>query len=529
MSVRGYRLAADWSKGGGYGGPAEDLSGYLTEDDLVIEVGRDTSQAATALAATTLGFTLNDATKVFAPESSTSVIAGKVDVGVPFVFDLTISGSAYPLYSGILDSFDYDPYALELTGTISDAWGKPSAEVLSTPLYQGQRTGALINVVLDACGWTGLRDIDPGATVVAFWWAEGKDAATAIQELIDAEGPPAIAYVDAGTFVFRDRHHRILDAPCLTSQATFSHIYPQTNMLGSDLKIQTGSYNDNRGRANIVNSATFAVDIRRPQDIAQVWTTDSPISIPANTSVTVFISTSDPFFNAQTPVSTPVFPQEDGTLAPDLVVTSGSVTASIDRTSGASLVITLTAGGTDTVVQSMALRAVPVPVVQTVKVVVEDAGSVASRGRMSWSRPLPWANQYDAYAIAQHIVSVYAVRRPVIKLTIDGTIGAAYLLQFATRKISDRVTIRNDIDGVNGDFFIEKIIRTVKGLGKHGTELTLICEAVDPTGAVNPFTFDVAGKGFNDGQFQADGIDNPTTVFRFDVAGHGFNDGRFAS
>lgn len=529
MSVRGYRFAADWSRGGGYSGPAEDLSSYLTDDDLTIEVGRDTSQAAAPLSSTSLSFTLNDATKVFAPESTTSVIAGKVDLGVPFVFDLTISGSAYPLYAGVLDDFDYNPDDLELTGTVSDAWGKPSAEVLSTPLYQGMRTGDLVGVVLDACGWVGPRDIDPGATLVPFWWAEGKDAATAVQELVDSEGPPAIAYVDSGTFVFRDRHHRILDANSVTSQATFSHIYPPTNMLGADFKILRGSSNYNHGRKNIVNSATFTVDIRRPQDIARVWTTDSPITVPAGSSVAVFITTSDPFLNAQTPTTTPVFPMEDGTLAPDLVVTAGTVTASIDRTSGASLIITLTAGGSDAVVDSMALRAIPIPVVQTVKVSAEDAGSVASRGRMSWSRALPWANQYDAYAIAQHIVSVYAVSRPVITFTIDGAISAAYLAQFAARKVSDRITIRHDIIGVNEDFFIEKIVRTVKALGARGTLLTLICEAVDPIGAVTPFTFNVAGRGFNDGAFQADGIDNPSTVFRFDVAGHGFDQGRFAS
>lgn len=529
MSVRGYRLAFDWSRGGTYTGPSEDVSGNLTDDDLTIEIGRDTSQAAASLSATTMAFTLADPLKVFAPESSTSPIAGKVDVGVPATYDVTIAGATTTLYTGVLDDYDYDPDLLQLTGVITDAWGKPGAESLSTAVYQGKRTGELIGIILDEIGWTGPRDIDAGATVVPYWWAEDKDAATAVQELVDAEGPPAIALVQAGTFVFHDRHHRITNTASLNSQGTYTHIFPEGTGPGGDFKILRGSMTYNHGRRNVVNSATFQIDIRQPTDLAYVWSTTTPISIPANTSVTLFVQADNPFINAQTPTSTPVFVLDDGTLAADYVMAGGSITPSIDRTSGQSLVLTLTAGGTDALVQSLAIRAVPVTVARTVKVSVEDAGSVLSKGRLAWSRSLPWAGPYDAQAIAQRIVSVYAVRRPVLTFTVEGTLSTAYLQQFAARNVSDRITVRHDIVGLNRDFIVEKVIRTVKALGKIGTQLTLVCEATDPVGAVNPFTFDVAGKGFNDGQFQVDGIDNPSTVFRFDAAGQGFNQGRFAS
>ena len=45
----------------------------------------------------------------------------------------------------------------------------------------------------------------------------------------------------------------------------------------------------------------------------------------------------------------------------------------------------------------------------------------------------------------------------------------------------------------------------------------------------NPFTFNVAGKGFDQGLFQGGGIDDPSTMFRFDTAGHGFGQGVFVN
>src|SRR5690606_20333360 len=94
---------------------------------------------------------------------------------------------------------------------------------ISTELYAAQRTGALIGVILDAVGWSGPRDLDLGATFVPWWWAEETDAFQALQELLASEGPPSIAYVAPdGTFVFRDRHHRLLRSQSLEPQASFA-------------------------------------------------------------------------------------------------------------------------------------------------------------------------------------------------------------------------------------------------------------------------------------------------------------------
>jgi hypothetical protein len=126
------------------------------------------------------------------------------------------------------------------------------------------------------------------------------------------------------------------------------------------------------------------------------------------------------------------------------------------------------------------------------------------------------------------IVSTYATARPVMTFTIDGAISTAYLQEFAARKVSDRITVREDIVGVNADFIVERVQRDITSLGVS-SRLTVTCESPQPVQAANAFTFDVAGKGFDQGQFVATGVDNPATMFRFDVAGHGFDQGVFAS
>lgn len=519
MTVRGYRLALDWSRAGTFDGPYEDVSALVSASaDMPLSTGRDTSQAASDLPAGTLDFQIEDLDGVFAPALSSSPLANKIVPGVPARLDLTVAEVTYNLTVGVLDRFTYDPNRRTLAGTLIDGWGQVASQSLSTPVYQGYRTGDLIHIVLDAVGWpTEARNIASGATLVPYWWAEGKDAATAIQELADSEGPPAIAYVEGGVFVFEDRHSRLFAARSTTSQATYTHIVPEGTGPAGDLKMLKDSIRYDHGLAHIVNSVSFEVDVRAPAAEAVVWSTDTPFVVPAGTTTTIFASANDPFLQATTPVA-----------GVDYILQGGTATASLDRDSGQSLRITLTAGGTDATVASLAVRAYPLTAVRTVKVEAEDTSSVLAKGRRKWGRPPVWAGPEDAKAIAQRIVATYATARPVLTFTTDGAINDTYLADFAARRVSDRITVREDVLGINGDFIVERVDREITSLGVS-SRLTITCEPPPPTQAANAFTFDVAGKGFNQGQFAADGIDNPATMFRFDTPGAGFDQGVFAT
>jgi hypothetical protein len=522
MTVRGHQLAIDWSRQGVWTNALEDVSAYVLPGEISIAWGRNVQAEGVTLASTSgqLEFGLVDDLQLFSPENVSSPIFGKILPNRPARYQVTnaATGTTHVLISGVLDSYDVDgDPATEFTGTVLDGWGRPGDEKLSTPLYSGLRTGDAVNIVLDAIGWTGPREIDVGATYMPWWWAEGDDANTAITKLVNSEGTPAIAYVRGGVFVFRDRHHRLLDARSTTSQGTYTHLVPA--VPGSDFKIEAGSFHYNHGAKNIVNSATFSVDQRAPQQLAEVWTSDDLLTVAAGQSVQIIVQASDPFFAAITPSA----------AAGDILTQSGSVTSvTLSRTSGQSAILTLTCSG-DTVITRLAVRAVPVSVIRTVQVSARDVGSVGNFGLQEWPSDADptWANQYDAQAIATRIVAVYANYRPTIELTVV-SLNATYLTEILEARISDRITVTNQKRGISGDFMIERLEHRITSLGLIH-RLVITCQAAEPVQPASVFTFDVAGRGFNDGRFGVDGIDSASNVFQFDVAGHGFNDGVFAT
>jgi hypothetical protein len=131
VSARGYKFGFDWSRAGTYGNAYEDAS-VVSDANVVITVGRDTSRAAANLPAGTLDFKIDDSSRVLAPELTTSPLYGKVQPGVPARFDLTVAAVTNNLFSGALSEFQYDPNDWTLSGTLLDAWGLVANQTIST-------------------------------------------------------------------------------------------------------------------------------------------------------------------------------------------------------------------------------------------------------------------------------------------------------------------------------------------------------------------------------------------------------------
>jgi hypothetical protein len=523
-AVRGYRLFVDWSNSGTFANALEDVTNYVNRTDITFGWGRKVDSLDLGAPTAQLGFELFNRglhwDRYFSPENTSSPIYGAIYPGRTVRFERTHLGAIYPLHVGVLDSLAVaDDTARTFSGLSMDDWGRPDGEKLSTQLYSGIRTGDAINIVLDAIGWTGARAIDPGATLMPWWWAEGIDAATAVTDLVNSEGPPAIAYVEAGTFVFRDRHHRILSSRSRTSQALYTRILPAGSGPVGDFKIDQGTWTYDHGTKYIANSASFAVEIRTAQQPQQVYTITDPISMLNGDVLTIFAQPSDPVLNAVAPV-----------VGTDLIPLSGSFTATIGRTSGQVIPITITCTG-DGVISSLALQAQPVTVSRTVQITASDPSSISRYGTQAWPATAPWCSPYDAQAIANRIVAVYADNQPRVVLTITWAPtrpGAdRYMTEILSRKISDRITIRNDVNGVNRDFYVERIDHVVSKLLVH--RLQLSCVVTEPVQPANVFTFDVAGRGFDQGAFGVGGIDTFGSMFVFDTAGQGFDQGQFAN
>lgn len=426
------------------------------------------------------------------------------------------AGKTYVLRQDVLDDFEIDSVSVARTFAAKsmDAWGRDDSEPLSTPVYTGIRTGDAINIILDEIGWPAdKRAIDPGVTYIRYWWEEGTDPASAVDKIVNSEGPPAIAYVEAGIFVFRDRHHRILSPASNTPQGLFTHTYP-AGPQGTDYKVKRDSFIYNHGVKDIVNAVSFSLDIRNPAPMQEVWANEDPILMDLG-EVRIFTAQpNDPVISAVTPNF------DDGSLQG-----AGDFTVTMDRTSGQTMTIIVTAvsGG---IITRVAVNAMPLPVTRTVQITASDEASKLSRGRKAWPNPAPWCNPYDAQAIADRIVSVYADNRPRVTFTLVN-FNERYLSKILSLRIGDRITVKNDLHGVNRDFHVERLEHRVSRLLMH--EVTVTAVVTEPVQASNAFMFDVGGRGFNDGAFAATGIDNASTMFVFDQSGQGFDQGLFAN
>lgn len=507
-----YEIAVDWNDDGDFSDTGEDVTGRClsVRSQVDIAYGRDTGRAGSPIATGTLNLELNNASGDYYPENTSSPLSGNLLADRAVRVRKTLSAVTYTLSTAYIDGFEVQPDISQQSVRLSclDMLAKLRGVNISTDLYQGVTTGQALGYILDAVGWpAAARDIDAGATTIRWWWEENTDAFSAMERVVNSEGPPAIVYVDdSGQFVFRDRHHRITETASKTSQATFTG--------GSSEPVVSARTYDH-GKRNVVNSVTFAVDERDPDgELSAVWSDTGSRSIADGETLPINVQPGDPFFGAVTP--------EAGT---DYNLLSGAVTVTLSRTQGASATIFVRATGGPAVIDSLRLRAYSVRVQRTVQVSAEDSDSIDTYGRRSYPTDAPWASVHDARAIADVVLALRAQRLPIVALTVINENNTRWTQQLA-RRLSNRVTIVDPTVGINADFFIERIEHTLAQGGLlHRT--VFICEMA-PTAVDTVFTFNVAGRGFNDGTFDLGGLSDPDTVFRFDTSGQGFDQGLLA-
>ena len=280
------------------------------------------------------------------------------------------------------------------------------------------------------------------------------------------------------------------------------------------------------GWRDIVNDVVFAVEERHPDAVlSAVWESTATISLAIGQSVTVDVQASDPFLDAAD--------IDDGT---DIIYSGTGIPSTLlSRRSGQSAAITITAIGGSVTVTYLRLRARSVPIVRTVQVAAADSTSIARHGQRTYSDEAPWAGQHDALAVAQLLLAAYSERRPTVSLRIVSS-DLAHHLQVVGRQISDLITIRHGELGLYADFFIENVSHTLARMADQDDcpgpvhYATFGCERSGVVVPDNPFTFDVAGSGFDDGVFDPTAADNPETVFIFDDPTQGqFDFGRFGT
>lgn len=495
-------------------GAGEDVTDDIVSD-IALTYGRDQERQLAPASVGTAGFTLNNTSRKYSPENTDSTLYGDLDPARTMRAHVVWGGNLYPLFRGRIDDFtvkaDFADRTLDLS--FLDGLNDLSGTTLSTGVYASLRTGGLINAVLDEANWTGGRDIDPGATVVKYWWADSIDALSAIGDLVKSEGPPAVAYVAPdGTFTFRDRHHRMRRTESRAAQATF-----HAGALGECTAegVPSGAlslakpFSYAHGLKDIINSVALDCAVRAPSaDVQQVWQDESTYTLALGQSLDLTVSSSDPFMNAVTPV-----------VGTDIIATgAGVLSVLLSRTSGASAKLTLQAIGGTVNITFIQVRAQLLTVQQTVRVSMNDPGSITRHGERAYPNDAPWAGPEDARAIAGMVLLHYAERRPTVQVRVVSS-DPAHFIQVLRRTVSDRVRIVNGEMGLDDDFFVERVTHTIQRTGTTGRPpvhaVVLGCEK-DLDASPNPFTFDKRGAGFDQGVFDPLQADDASQVFIFD-------------
>lgn len=483
-------------------GDNEDISDWVlgTRQSLDFFYGRDYARALSAITPGDVSMTLDNQGQLFSPDNPNSPLHGFLAPGKPMLIRASYNDQIVNLFHGFVDDFQLNPNPGEWSVSMScmDTLQYLANARVSTELYPSIQTGEAVHVLLDSIGWPrGKRDIDSGASTVRWWCEEGVTGFDALSSLVEAEGPPAIAYVDSfNNLVFRSRHHRF--------------IRPESNVVQAALHCN----NDNTdtpepnfsppmtyeiGWKDIINTIDIDVDVRTPQNLQEIWKTDETLVVHQTEPFLLTISTSDPFYNLQTP----------SVDEEDYYLVSGSVFIEIDgKVSGKSATLRITALTPSATIEGLRVRGNPVPVNHTRKILDSDNSSVEAYGVKSSPGEFEWANVNDMKAIGQLILGQRAERLPVIHLTLNNG-HPIRISNILNRSISDRIRIvEPDHTFTNDDYFIEVLQHSIQSAGQYHT-LTIGCEKARnqtlPDDEVRPpsFTFNNANAGFDDGHFES--------------------------
>lgn len=503
-----WTVGIDWD-GDGYDNRDDNVTAdVLHRSGVVMEYGRDQARALSPMTSGRASAEIDNITRKYSPDNTASPLAGRVLPARPFRIQAYLDGRTYTVFQGHLDDYKVQARieARSVAVTALDPIAKLRDAEVTTRLHQGVRTGEAIALVLDAIGWPqDLRDLDPGVTLIRWWWEDGADAFEAIERLVASEGPGAVVYADErGRIVFRDRHHRLLRDASTTAQA---HFQPGTPLAIEDM-------DEDQGWRDIINAVTIKVDEYDPGPVEAVWESPDVRTIVEDTTVTLRVNLDNPVINPRAVFRT----------------LTGTVTGTVMQTSGQSLTISLTAGPQTAAIAELAVHAQPVTVQRSYEVERTDPVSIQRNGRRSPMQVnAPWAGVHDADAIAELVLGAHAERRPVATITLSSRTdeSSPRLVEQLGRDLSDRVHITEWETCTDHDYFLERIMHRISSGGMLlTTEFGFERAVVQPA---NVFTFDDPARGFDRGVFGSAGLDDPEHLLIFDRDGHGFDEGVFAT
>jgi hypothetical protein len=464
----------DWDRNGNFTGAFDEVTNDV-RGSVSVSFGRESVTSLAPMIAGRGSFQLDNSTRRYSPRNASSPLFGKVKPARPVLVTRDVKvGTVTTTYTIFRGHTDDTPISPDLDGklitlNLVDSLQDFQQNTISTALWQGLRSGDAIGKILDAAGWTGGRDLDPGCSIFPWWWAEGESAMTALQDVLDSEGPPALLTIGpVGEIVFRDRSHRLTRSASTTSQRTLRG----TEGAAEPVIGRGFVYSDNW--QNIINDVVLQVDERAATPLDVVWSTDETITIPASSSVNVLVKTSDPFYGATAPQSGVDYTTISGTV----------VSATVSSATGSATTITYTAAGLPASITNVRLRAISVPVKRSYQVTSTDTTSQTDYGQRNvpGTASPAWVSRWDATDIAQQATAQRA--QPLPALQVPFTCHDSQTTRLAAvlaLDLSDRVTVVEAETGLSNDFFVETITHEIASVAEHVVTLGLEMVPATPT------------------------------------------------
>ncbi len=258
------------------------------------------------------------------------------------------------------------------------------------------------------------------------------------------------------------------------------------------------------GWRDVINQVDITVEGRIPQFENTVWDSPSIYNIPIGGQIVLKALSSDPFFNAITPVAgRRVYSDLEQKISPniyDFILDSGEVLVTLSRTSGqATDIIINNVGANVATIAGIRLRANPVISIRAEKILLTDTNSLELNGLKSFTDSLPWANANDSNAVSEVLLKQRFKRLPVVHFTLNNG-NDVRLREILEVKLSDRIHLEETETFTDSDFFVEQVSHNIEEAGNY--HRTVIgCEQI-PVPVEGGFTFDdeVLGK-FDTGKF----------------------------
>lgn len=506
----------------------DDVSCYLLSTREVPDTsfGReDARDTSVGMRTGEFGLLLNNETGFFTPRNPLSPITEVLTTSREILYTADFNDRTYNMYSGYTDNVNLNAGISDLSVEIAcvDLLTVLANTPVHLDVFPSIRTGDAIKEVLRAIGhydtfsskqtdptlWEIIEPFQDSGGTTLTWWTESENAKQALDNIIIAEGAPALYTIGtSGQIIFRDRHHRVRPTYQVATQTLVDcddSMGPNDFMMYANGTTIDYGYTTYFNRVNMTNQFTVPAT-----ELGVVWT--DPQVTRTITGTEIIRADVEPFLEGQ-----PLIPgkrvkkinvgSEDETNvivgltpeSPDFILESGTLTVNSYSVSGTTIELSFTAAGV-AVISNLQFRG-RLLTTNTVTTQLDDTGSQTSFNSV---RPKDYdsgsSSENDAKSVGQLMLEKNSSPRPFVTIKVMN-MDEAHTEMILGMDLSRQLNVEHTGWLVEAPFVVE-------GLGHEAGEngfkhmLTLDMQQVDPDGYNSNFIiFDEDGHGFDFGVF----------------------------